>query len=42
MDVLLPLYHAGGFNWDEALVLVGIVLTVVLIARWTDRRGNGE
>jgi len=38
--MLLPLYHASGFNWDEALVLVGIMLTVFLIARWTDRKGK--
>lgn len=36
----LPLYHSGGFTWDEALVLVVAIAAVPLLSLIIDRRSK--
>jgi type II secretory pathway pseudopilin PulG len=36
----LPVLHAGGFNWDEAVVLVVAVLAVPALSWVTGRVGQ--
>lgn len=38
VSLRLPLYHAGGFSWDEALVLVVLIAAVPLLSVIIDRR----
>jgi hypothetical protein len=39
---LLPLYHASGFSWDEALVLVVAIAAVPLLSVIIDRRSKRQ
>jgi hypothetical protein len=36
----VPIFHAGGFSWDEALVLVVAILAVPAISYFTGRFGK--
>lgn len=36
--MILPIYHAGKFSWDEALVLVAIMAALPLITWYRSRR----
>ncbi len=42
MSLLLPILHAGGFSWDEALVLVVAILAVPAISFFTGRFGKRQ
>jgi hypothetical protein len=37
-----PLYHAGGFGWDELLILVVAVAAVPVLSYLIDRRGRPD
>lgn len=38
--MLTPILHAGGFNWDEALVLIVAILAVPALSWFTGRWGQ--
>lgn len=40
MSMAIPVLHAGGFSWDEALVLVVAILAVPAISFFTGRLGK--
>ena len=40
MSLPVPILHAGGFSWDEALVLVVAILAVPAISFFTGRFGK--
>ncbi|HEX5165766.1 MAG TPA: hypothetical protein VFV93_10245 [Thermomicrobiales bacterium] len=40
MSLPLPILHASGFSWDEALVLVIAILAVPAISFFTGRFGK--
>jgi hypothetical protein len=40
MSLPVPILHAGGFSWDEALVLVIAILAVPAISYFTGRLGK--
>jgi hypothetical protein len=40
--MILPIYHAGKFSWDEALVLVLVMAAVPLIAWYRGRNESDE
>ena len=40
MSLPVPVLHAGGFSWDEALVLVIAILAVPAISYFTGRFGK--
>jgi hypothetical protein len=40
MSLPVPILHAGGFSWDEALVLVIAILAVPAISYFTGRFGK--
>ena len=42
MSLLVPILHAGGFSWDEALVLVVAILAVPAISFFTGRFGKRQ
>lgn len=42
MSLLLPILHAGGFSWDEALILVVAILAVPAISWFTGRMGKRQ
>jgi hypothetical protein len=37
---VLPLLHAGGFSWDEALVLIVAIAAVPALTWFTGRLGR--
>jgi hypothetical protein len=42
MSLMVPILHAGGFSWDEALVLVVAILAVPAISFFTGRFGRRQ
>jgi hypothetical protein len=42
VSFVVPIMHAGGFSWDEALVLVIAILAVPAISFFTGRLGKRE
>jgi hypothetical protein len=40
LSLVLPLYHSGGFSWDEGLVLVVAIAAVPLMSVLIDRRNK--
>lgn len=40
MSLPMPILHAGGFSWDEALILVIAILAVPAISWFTGRMGK--
>ncbi|MCO5177949.1 MAG: hypothetical protein M9890_13410 [Thermomicrobiales bacterium] len=40
--MILPIYHAGKFSWDEALVLVLVMAAVPLIAWYRGRNESDD
>ena len=42
MSLLVPILHAGGFSWDELLVLVVAILAVPAISFFTGRFGKRQ
>jgi len=38
----MPVLHAGGFSWDEALVLLVAILAVPAISWFTGRLGKRQ
>ncbi len=42
MSLPVPILHAGGFSWDEALVLVVAILAVPAISFFTGRLGKRQ
>jgi hypothetical protein len=42
MSLPLPILHASGFSWDEALILVIAILAVPAISFFTGRFGKRQ
>lgn len=42
MSFTVPILHAGGFSWDEALVLVVAILAVPAISYFTGKFGKRQ
>jgi hypothetical protein len=42
VSIIVPILHAGGFSWDEALVLVVAILAVPAISFFTGRFGKRQ
>ena len=42
MPRLLPILHAGGFGWDEAIILVVAILAVPVLSWFTGRLGKRQ
>lgn len=42
MSLPVPILHAGGFSWDEALVLVVAILAVPAISFFMGRLGKRQ
>jgi hypothetical protein len=40
VSLVVPILHAGGFSWDEALVLGVAILAVPAISWFTGRMGK--